>query len=285
MTGRRLPQLARHPVSELSSVPPRKVPGLRAMGIETVLDLLTHYPRRYVDRRNTAEIASLREGEEAMVSAKVVRSSSRRLRNGRTMTEIALEDATGRLTCTFFNQGWRAKQLPAGTPVTVFGRVDIYRGARQMSHPVVDLVGDQTGRIVAVYPQSQKAKVGSVELSTYVEEALRRAGDFAEPVPAPFLRALSLTGRTRAFRAIHLPESDEDRFAARRRLAFDELLRLQILLVARKRSLALAARGIAHEIRPGGLVETFLAGLPFELTAAQRAAIAEIEADLASPTR
>jgi ATP-dependent DNA helicase RecG len=253
------------------------------MGIETVLDLLTHYPRRYVDRRNAAEIGSLEEGEEAMVTGTVVRSSSRRLRGGRTMTEVVIEDGSGRLKCTFFNQAWRSKQLTAGTFVTVFGRLDLYRGARQMSHPVVDLAGDQTGRIVAVYPQSQKARIDSVELGIYVEEALRRAGDFAEPVPGRHLRALGLVGRTAAFRGIHVPESDAERFAARRRLAFDELLRLQLLLVARKRRLALEARGISHVLRPGGLVERFVAGLPFELTGAQKRALSEIEGDLTAP--
>jgi len=283
VSGRRLSQLARLDVSELSSVPPRKRAGLRSMGIETVLDLLTHYPRRYVDRRNAADIASLEEDEEAMVTGTVVRASSRRLRGGRTLTEVLIEDDTGRLKCTFFNQGWRVKQLPPGTVVTVFGKTDLFRGGRQMSHPVVDLVGDRTGRIVAVYPQSLKAKIGSVELGEYLEEALRRAGEFADPVPSAALRSLSLIDRTAAFHGVHRPEADADWLAARRRLAFDELLRLQLLLVARKRSLALEARGITHERVPGGLVDRFLAGLPFELTAAQRRALEEIEADLTSP--
>ncbi len=253
------------------------------MEIETVFDLLTHYPRRWVDRRNASQIVALADGEEALVSGSVVRSSSRRLRGNRPMTEVLVDDGTGLLKCVFFNQPWRAKQLPNGSPVTVFGKAELFRGTRQMVHPVVDLLGNQTGRIVAVYPQSPKARIGSVELGEYVAEALERAGEFVEPVPAEHLGALSLVGRTAAFRDIHRPETHGARRAARRRLAFDELLRLQLLLVSRKRRLALEAKGIAHDIVEGGLVDRFLGHLPFELTGSQQRAIAEIRADLASP--
>ena len=81
MTGRRLAQLGKIPVSELESVSPRKAAGLKEMEIETVLDLLTHYPRRIVDRTNQTEIAALSEGEEGVVTATVTRSSARRLKN------------------------------------------------------------------------------------------------------------------------------------------------------------------------------------------------------------
>ncbi len=253
------------------------------MGIETVLDLLTHYPRRYVDRTNASSIGELEEGEEAMVTGTVVRAASRRLRNGRTMSEIVVADGTGRLSCTFFNQAWRPAQLPAGREVVVFGTMQLYRGARQMSHPLVDLVGDQTGRLVAVYPQSQKAAIGSVELGTYVAEAIERAGELAEPLEGRFLEHDHLIGRTEAFRFIHRPEETSDHEAARRRLAFDELLRLQILLVSKKRAHALSARGIAHDPARRDLLKAFLASLPFSLTGAQARAIAEIERDLVSP--
>jgi ATP-dependent DNA helicase RecG len=250
------------------------------MEIETVLDLLTHYPRRVVDRTAQLEIAALEEGAEGVVTADVVRSSARRLRNRRTMAEIVVTDGTGTLTCTFFNQPWRAKQFEDGQRVTVFGKVTIYRGHRQMANPIVDLVGDQTGRLVPIYPQSGKAQISSIELSRYVEEALERAGEFEEPLPKRWLAGLGLVGRTEAFRAIHAPETVEARARARRRLAFDELLRLQLRLVIHKRAVAEASKGLAHDTSPGGLVDRFLAALPFSLTGAQRTAVDEIAADL-----
>ncbi|HKH87825.1 MAG TPA: ATP-dependent DNA helicase RecG [Acidimicrobiales bacterium] len=283
MSGRRLRTLDGLAVSELKAVTPRKVPGLRALGIETVLDLLMHYPRRYVDRTNQAEIASLSEGDEGVVTAKVVRTSQRRLRGGRSTAEIVLHDGSASLTCTFFNQGWRAKQFSEGQEVTVFGKLRLYRGQRQMANPVIDLVGDQTGRIVPIYRQSGKANVSSVELARYVGEALERAGPFAEPVPAPYLKGLGLVDRSAAFGDVHVPADLEAKEAARRRLAFDELLRLQLLLVRKKRAVAASAVGLVHDIRADGLVAEFVDRLPFELTGAQRRAIATIAEDLALP--
>ncbi len=280
MSPRTLTTLAGKPVSELKAVTSRKVPGLHALGIDTVLDLLTHYPRRYADRTNESEIVALVEGEEAVVTANVLRSSSRRMRGGRSSAEIVLHDGTASLTCTFFNQGWRARQFSEGQRVTVFGKVRIYRNQRQMANPVIDLVGDQTGRIVPIYPQSGKANVNSVELSRYVTEALERAGEFAEPVAMRHLEDLRLVGRTEAYRHVHAPEETADWQKARYRLAFDELLRLQLLLVRKKRALAASSVGIVHDITAGGLVARFVERLPFELTGAQRRAIREIAADL-----
>ena len=199
------------------------------------------------------------------------------------MVQVVVQDETGRLTIVFFNQPWRVHQLAVGSEVVVFGRTETYRGARQMTNPVVDLVGDQTGRIVPVYPQSGKAKIGSSELASYVKEALERTGHLAEVLPERFIAELALFGRTEAFRGIHAPQSFEERDAARRRLAFDELLRLQLLLVM-KRAAATEAPGIAHDLSASSgkssLVEEFLGHLPFELTAAQQRAIGEVAADL-----
>ena len=273
-------------VAELRSVKARKAAGLASMGIESVLDLLMHYPRRYVDRRHQSEIGALSEDEEAMVSATVQHVSTRRTRGGKTMAQVGVEDATGHLNLVFFNQPWRARQLAVGSEVIVFGRTEIYRGARQMTNPVVDLVGDQTGRLVPVYPQSGKAKIGSAEIAGYVAEALERTGPFAEVLPPRFIDELDLIGRTDAFRGIHAPQSFDEKDLARRRLAFDELLRLQLILVMQKRAAATQTPGIAHLVAPcsggAGLVEEFLGKLPFRLTAAQERAIREVAEDLAA---
>jgi ATP-dependent DNA helicase RecG len=284
--GRTLRFLASRGVIELNAVKPRKAAGLASMGIETVLQLLMHYPRRYIDRRHQSQIAALADGEEAMVTATVKSAAPRRTRRGKSMVQVVVGDATGCLDIVFFNQPWRARQLAVGSEVVVFGRMESYRGSRQMTNPVVDLVGDQTGRLVPVYPQSGKAKIGSTEIATYVSEAMKRAGNFAEVVPERFVSELGLIGRTEAFRGIHAPESFEQHDLARRRLAFDELLRLQLLLIVNKRAAAVRTPGICHVVRPEagheGLVEAFLGRLPFELTGAQLRVIGEVAEDLAA---
>jgi ATP-dependent DNA helicase RecG len=279
--GRTLASLDRLPITRLAGVGPKKADGLEELGITSVLDLLLHYPRRYVDRTNEARIADLAVGEEGMVLAVVRRAESRRTRNRRTMVQVDVSDGSGYLRCTFFNQPWRVKQLTPGTSAVFFGKLDTFGGRKTMTNPVVDLVGDRTGRIVPIYPQSEKAALTTWEIGGWVEEALRRAGPFADPVPEPVLDEQDLVDRTTAMRGIHLPDSGDEAKAARKRLVFDELLRTQVALVRRKRQLETTASGVRHVVG-GPLVERFLAALPFPLTSAQRRAIDEIDRDLAA---
>ncbi|HXH55705.1 DEAD/DEAH box helicase, partial [Iamia sp.] len=285
--ARRLSQLARLPVTELTGIGPKSATGLaEAFGIETVLDLLTHYPRRWIDRTNEARIRDLRPGAEALVVAEVRRASSRRTRGRppRTLVTVDVSDESGHLKVTFFNQAWRERQLAPGTQCVLFGKVDTFNGALQMTNPVVDLIGDQTGRFVPVYPQSERVRVTSQDVGRWMVEVLDRAGTFADPVPEAIRAEHDLADRTRAFGGIHQPEGWPDVAVARKRLVFDELLRIQLALVLRKRALERSTRGIPHAVAgPPGLVADFHAHLPFPLTGAQRRVIDEITTDLAGP--
>jgi ATP-dependent DNA helicase RecG len=280
--GKRLVELAEIPVTRLGGVGEQKAKGLAELGITTVLDLVMHYPRRYIDRTNEALIRDLAIGEEAMVLATVKRVEARRTRQKRTMVQVDVTDGSGYLRCTFFNQPWREKQLKAGTQAVFFGKLEVFQGRKQMTNPVVDLIGDRTGRIVPIYPQSEKAALTTWEIGGWVEEALRRAGELEDPVPMDVLDRHDLISRDAAVHGIHVPESAEEATVARRRLVFDELLRIQLVLVRRKRELERTSVGIRHDVG-GDLVKRFHEKLPFPLTGAQRRAIAEIEQDLAAP--
>ncbi|MGH9282046.1 MAG: ATP-dependent DNA helicase RecG, partial [Acidimicrobiales bacterium] len=283
MSPRRLSRLATIPVGELRGVGAKKASGLAEVGIEYVLDLLMHYPRRYLDRTNQAEIRDLQVGSEAMVLATVKRvSGPRRTRSRTSMVDVDVFDGSGYLRCVFFNQPWRAKQLKVGTEAVFFGKLEVYKGRRQMNSPVVDLVGDRTGKIIPIYPQSEKAGLVTWELAAWIAEALERAGELSDPLPEGWRRELDLRNRTWAFAQIHEPETMATAQVARRRLAFDELFRLQVALVMRKRALERAAKGIRHHV-DGELVRRFHAALPFELTGAQHRAWTDIAADLAGP--
>ena len=277
-----LPELAELPVTKLNGVGPEKLKALEVFEIESILDLLMHYPRRYIDRTQQSSIRDLRVDEEAMVLATVKRVQSRRTRNGKSLVEIDVFDGSSYMTCTFFNQPWRAKTLVAGTEAVFFGKLTLYRGKRQMASPVVDLIGDKTGKIVPVYPQSDKAQLNTWELGKFVEQALRRAGDFADPLPDATRDRLDLVDRTWAMNTIHSPESMAAAQAARKRLAFDELLRLQTVLVARKRRYEAESKGIRH-VTNSELVTNFIAALPFALTGAQQRVIDKIDGFLAGP--
>ncbi len=154
-------------------------------------------------------------------------------------------DGSGRLQVVFFNQPWREKQLREGLQVALFGKAEVYRGGLQMTNPVVDLIGDRTGRIVPVYPQSEKAALMTWEIAGWVEDALRKCSPrgIADPVPESTRRRFGLIGRGAAFQSIHIPETIAEKEQARRRLAFDELLRVQTTLVMRKRLLERESEG------------------------------------------
>jgi ATP-dependent DNA helicase RecG len=270
-------------VGQLKGVGEKKTASLAAFDIHTVLDLVTTYPRRWVDRTNEARIADLIPGEEALVLVTVRSVTKRTTRNRRTMVNVNVGDGSGRLDLVFFNQPWRERQLTEGLQIALFGKADTYRGGLQMANPIVDLIGDRTGKIVPIYPQSEKAQLNTWELAGWIEEALRRSQDrgIADPVPSEVLARLGLMERGPALWSIHAPDSIREKEIARRRLAFDELLRVQLSLVLRKRELERSSQGLSHVIG-GELVRRFHEALPFPLTNAQTRAITEIETDLAS---
>ena len=303
--SRRLRQLATIQVSELRNVGERRVGALNSLGIETVFDLLTTYPRRYVDRTKRVDLSDLTIGEEVAIFATVDKISARRTRQGRALVEVVVSDDGGSLKIVFFNQRWRQRQLPVGTQALFFSKITEYRNQRQMTNPVVDvLVGisgverdaSRVGRVVPIYPASGKAGLTSWEMGGFIEESLQRAGEFVDPVPDAVLERLDLVDRTSAFRGIHLPEEIGEIAPARRRLAFDELLRLQLLLVLRRRRLEETAAGVSHPADPRdldiaanelasntpSLVARFIREHRFELTGAQRRVLGEIFTDLVS---
>jgi ATP-dependent DNA helicase RecG len=280
-------ELAEHPVSELRAVGPKLEARLAEMDIRTALDLLQHYPRRYHDRTKRAEIVELVAGDEATVFGEVKKIRGGRTRQGRAIVEGEVFDGSSYLRITFFNQGWREKQLPVGTEAAFFGRVEHRRSRLQMTNPVVDVldrVGENTGAIVPVYPQSGKAEVFTWQLRKLLGACLQKTKrrGFADPLDAALREDRGLADRTSAYWGIHRPDAHEDHRNAARRLKFDEFLRMQVGLVARKRALEQGQTGIRHEV-DGPLVRAFQDGLPFALTGDQERALDRIFRDLAAP--
>lgn len=276
-----LRDLARLDIEALKGVGPKRAESLRKADVHHVLDLLRYYPRRYIDRSREASIGDLREGEEGMVLATVSRVDQRRIRGNRTMVNVTVRDDTGTLNVTFFNQPWRAKQLYEGLPVVLFGKVDSFRGQLQMASPIVDLIGDQTGKIVPIYPQSEKAKIGSADVARWVAEALRRAAPrtILDPLPASVRDAHGFIDRHRATFQIHQPDTMGAVSEARRRLVFDELFAIQLELVVQQRRRQETEVGVDHAAT-GALTGQMLDSLGFPLTGAQQRVIAEISQDM-----
>ncbi len=294
--GRRLRQLATVHVAVLKRATPKKLADLKALGIDSVLDLVTTYPRRYLDRTRKLDVKSAAIGDEATFLATVTSASGRSLGGRRSVVELTVHDGSGSLAVVFFNQPWRVQQLKSGTLALFFGKVGDFRGTRQMTNPVVDVVAhegeevhsDRLLRFVPVYPSSGKVRLTSYDLGQLMGEALRRAGAFADPLPPLLRQELDLIDRTSAMNQIHQPESEHEADAARRRLAFDELLRLQLALGLRRAVLQRSARGFTHlpidletsTRNDASLVSQLLDQLPFPLTGAQMRVLAEVSGDL-----
>ena len=289
MTELTLPELATIGVERLKAVGGgKRLDSFRKFGITNLLELVMHYPRRWVDRTKEATVEAALDGTDALVVGEI-RSINAPPRRGRAPSRIVatIGDGTGRMSLVFFNQPWRERQLQPGTWVAAFGKVSRFQGVKQMTGPTIDLLGDPDERprpIVPIYPQSEKIELPSWVVLRAVEEALARseARRIADPVPPATRHRLGLIGRHEALRSIHLPETMGEKEMARRRLAFDELLRVQLVLVMRKRALEREAKGIRHVIA-GELVGRLRSALPYQLTSAQQRTIAEIEADLAGP--
>ncbi|HEY5265207.1 MAG TPA: ATP-dependent DNA helicase RecG [Acidimicrobiales bacterium] len=301
--ARRLRQLGEVPVSRLRHIGEKRTEALASLGIDNVFDLITVYPRRYIDRTKRVDLSDLNVGDEAAVYGEVEKVSSRRTRQGRVMVEITVSDGGDSFKVVFFNQAWRERQLAQGVQALFFGKVSDYKGQRQMTNPVVDVIvgasgeerdASRVGRVVAIYPASGKAGLTSWEMGGFIEESLGRAGALLDPLNATELEEFDLVDRTKAYRGIHLPNEWDDIAPARRRLAFDEFLRLQLLLALRRQRLEASSAGIRHvfdvdelNTTPGelvvatsSLVKRFLAGHRYSLTDAQRRVLEEIAGDM-----
>lgn len=302
---RRLRQLGEIAVSQLRHIGIKRTESLAALGISSVFDLITVYPRRYIDRTRRAELSDLTVGEEAAVFATVVKVSSRQTRHGKSLVEVTVHDDGAEMKVSFFNQAWRSKQLLPGVQAVFFGKVGEYRGQRQMTSPVVDIIVGTSGEerdlsrvgiIVPVYPAFGKAGLTSWELGGFIDESLRRAGPLLDPIPESIRTSFDLVDRTTSLWGVHLPSTMASVAPARRRLIFDEFLRLQLILALRRRRMEASAVGIPHPMATSdltvesgtptspsdSLVRQFLAGHRFALTGAQQRVLEEIAEDMSS---
>ncbi|NLT55236.1 MAG: ATP-dependent DNA helicase RecG [Actinomycetales bacterium] len=258
------------------------------LGVETVGDLLRHYPRRYERWGQLTPLRDLPVGEEVTVLAEVVSAVPRRMRDRPgELLSVKVTDGTDTLDLTFFNARRLRGMLPVGSRGLFSGTVGRYRGKKQLTHPKVTLLRgeDDEDSVLAdldapipIYPAT--AKVDSEKIRRCVRVVLDTLGEVSDPLPAEARARNGLIGLREALVGIHRPATDDDWRAAQRRLRFEEAFVLQAAL-ARRRLADGALPATPRHPRPGGLLEAFDARIPFELTAGQRAVGEEIAADLA----
>jgi ATP-dependent DNA helicase RecG len=258
----------------------------KAFGMVTVGDLLHHYPRRYVIRGELSDIAELKEGEDATVLAQIDAVRLRRV-SGRTILEVIVTDGSARLSLTFFNQAWREKELRIGRTGMFAGKVGVFNGKRQLSHPDYQLIPDGedideavagfSGKFLPVYPSA--AKVPSWMLAQCVSILLQGISHIPDHLDSETLASLDYPDLTTALREVHQPTSLDATVRARERLTFDEALLLQLILAQRRASYS-ALAAISRVPQNNGLLAAFDSMLPFTLTDGQREVGQEIDNDM-----
>ena len=247
---------------------------LRALGLETVRDLMLHRPRRYESAVDEITISQLWGDGEVAIAGEVVSVRTRRIGGRRTIVTAQIKDASGSIGASWFNQPWLADKLTPGTHLRLRGKLGRH-GFDVKSFDVKSFEESAlraTADFAPVYPASEQ--VPSTKLRELLRGALaEHARDFPDPLPAE----LELPLRRDAIAALHFPRDEAEAESARRRLALDELLALQ-LVVTRSRDHDSVAQSLAT---PGELVARYRDVLPFAFTEHQESAIAEIDLDLA----
>lgn len=257
--------------------------------IRTVGDLMRHYPRRYLVRGELSDISELAEGDEVTILAEVLSSTNRPLRGRKgSIFEVVVTDGTDKLSLTFFNQAWREKELKAGRQGLFAGKVGLFNGKKQLAHPDYEMIPDGNdvdaaassfaGKYLPVYPAS--AKMPSWKISKCVEMAIDSLDEVEDFLPEHIRSSFGYPTLHQGLVQLHRPADLDSAESARERLTFDEAFLLQSLLVLRRNELR-KLNTASRKVIKGGILDSFDASLPFQLTGGQKSVCAEIEADLA----
>ncbi len=257
--------------------------------IKTVGDLMRHYPRRYLVRGELSDISELAEGDEVTILAEVLSSTNRPLRGRKgSIFEVVVTDGTDKLSLTFFNQAWREKELKVGRQGLFAGKVGVFNGKKQLAHPDYEMIPDGNdvdaaassfaGKYLPVYPAS--AKMPSWKISKCVEMAIDSLDEVEDFLPEHIRHSFGYPTLHQGLVQLHRPADLDSAESARERLTFDEAFLLQSLLVLRRNELRKLNTTSRKAIKDG-VLDSFDASLPFQLTGGQKAVCAEIEGDLA----
>lgn len=273
----------------------RSAKALATLGLETVDDLLRHYPRRYEEPGRFTDLSDLAEGEHVTVLARVAQTTARRMRSGAgAVVTSVVTDGRARLALTFFARSVRMQrglegQLRPGRTGLFTGTVTLYRGEQQLTHPDFELFDDLDGEARAILDASRPIPVygASAAIASWrVAQAVRtvldplRAEDVPDPLPSEVRDAERLPGLVEALQWVHTPHDEQQWRRARARFRFEEAFVLQAAL-ARRRVEVGRLPAAPRPPRDDGVLAAFDARLPFVLTPGQRAVGDELAAELA----
>lgn len=253
------------------------------MGISTLEDLITYYPRNYEDRNKPKKIAEAVDGEEVLIEAMIVSKMSeiRTRRKNMTIYKLIVRDDTDSMVLTWYNQRYLKNTFHLGETYQFFGKIEKKSGVTEMKTPVFDLEGKKknTGKIIPIY--STTYGLSQNVIRQIIENGLKTMkGKIEETLPEYIRTKHHLIDMNQAIHQIHFPDTFQDFEAARKRLVFEELLTMQLLLLNLKRQGMQKQEGIAFDknVHMSELIQE----LPFHLTKAQLRVLEEIDTDMES---
>lgn len=270
------------PILRLPAVGQRTAARLTKLGIHTVRDLLWHLPSRYEDYSQAVPIAQVTAGEKHSVQGEVVAIGSRFIWPKRmSITTATIRDDSGGIRAVWFNQPYVEDSLAVGTQVSLAGKVTLDKRGLQFVSPIYEKTGGtlrHTGRLIPIYPETEGM---TSKYFRYLIQPLLDRLSITDPLPQSLRRQYGLMDLDAAIRTVHYPEEVSAVDAARKRLAFGDVLLFQLK--------ALQTRRVAAEIRAPAVpmqaaaMRSFIARLPFTLTRDQRVALLEIVRDMERP--
>lgn len=270
-------------VKFVKGVGPNRVKLLNKLNIYNLEDLITYYPREYEDRSKPKKIADTENGEECLIEG-IVTSHIKEIRTHRKnmiIYKLIVRDDTDSCELVWYNQSYLKKMFRIGETYKFFGRINKRIGQTEMVSPVYDLEGNNknTGRIIPIYPLTYSLSQNT--LRHIIEEGLKQAKDkIAETLPEYILEEYKLMKLKNAMQSIHFPKELKDFGEARNRLAFEELLTMQLLLLNLKNKYKNTEKGIKFDSKVK--MSDVINDLPFKLTKAQTRVLEEIDSDMES---
>ncbi|MCY3558036.1 MAG: ATP-dependent DNA helicase RecG [Chloroflexi bacterium] len=271
-------------VSVLGRIPPISRSALTSLGITSVYDLLWHLPFRYLDWREVRSVSDALEGIELTIVGTIASIEVKHLRGGRKATEAVVRDGSGSIRAWWWQQPYLARTLQPGMRVGLSGKVGIRGRYLQMESPEWERLDDpdddtvHVGRLSPVYPRTRGLPNRTIRRLAHaaVRDYLPM---LAESLPGYLVQEQGFLSEAEALRVIHFPDRLEDVDEAKQRIAFQELLAVQLAVLSRKREARLRADAPPVPM-PGDFLDRFIAALPFELTAAQQRVLTEIRNDM-----
>lgn len=266
----------------IKGVGPNRAKLLNKLGVNTLEDLITYYPRDYEDRSKPKVIASLIDGEETLIEAMVVsRMSEQKIRKNMTIYKLIVRDETGTCVLTWFNQSYLKNKFILGQRYKFYGKVSIKYGKIEMNSPVYDSeeTSKNTGKIIPLYPAT--FGLAQTTIRQVMENGLKVVNErnlLEETLPEYIMKEYKLEDANTAINQIHFPKDFKEFEKARKRLVFEELLSMQLALISLKNRYTKEEKGISFnkDVRISEVINE----LPFKLTKAQLKVLEEIDNDM-----